>query len=74
MGAQREARRLRAEVESFREQGKDGSSGDTGNQRKREIAPFENDIEEDSYTAVNFPNKASDDKTSSGGEEEKGER
>lgn len=74
MGAEREARRLRAEVQSIRKEEKGDSPGENTSVTGKERAPFENDIEEDAYTTVKFPNKAEENEDISGGEEEKGER
>jgi uncharacterized integral membrane protein len=73
-GAEREARRLRAEVESIKMEEKREPSEDNTAVAGRKKIPFDNDIEEDSYTTVRFPSKADSDESFSGGEEEKGER
>jgi uncharacterized integral membrane protein len=74
LGAEREARRLRAEVQSIKEEEKKESSEGSTALSSQEKVPFKNDIEEDTYTTMKFPGKTDADADLTGGEEEKGER
>jgi uncharacterized integral membrane protein len=74
-GAVREARRLRAEVNSLRETDDNEPSPDSALVSEKNRFQLDDDVEDDTYTTVKFPTRAGeDDKENSGGKEEKGDR
>jgi uncharacterized integral membrane protein len=72
LGAEREARRLRVEVQNIRSEEKKEPSEDPTAVSGRKNDPHDNGTEEDDYIEVNFPGKADGEEDSTGGEEEKG--
>lgn len=73
-GAEREAKRLRAEVQNIRKKDEEGTRGDTTDEvTGKEEETSGDDLEEDAYTTVKFPKKEDLEEDVAGGEEEKGE-
>jgi uncharacterized integral membrane protein len=74
LGAEREARRLRAEVQDLKYEEKKESLEDSTAVSRKEDVPVENDIEDDTYTAVNLSSNADGEEDLKKREEEKGKR
>jgi uncharacterized integral membrane protein len=71
-GAERETRRLRAEVQNLKSEDRKEPSGDSTAVSRKEDVPVENAIEDDTYTAVNLSGENGGEKDLEGGEGEKG--